>query len=72
MNLQPLTIGMIEASNLTKNFQNHTEVNRINLDIEQDHIFGLFVPNASGKTTSIWMLCGVLQADKVGCYVAYY
>ncbi len=54
---------MIHAAGLTKCFNGHTAVNDVSLDVAKGQIFGLLGPNAAGKTTTIRMLCGIIEAD---------
>lgn len=53
----------IQATNLTKKFGPLTAVNRLNLEVRSGEIFGLVGPDASGKTTTLRMLCGILPPD---------
>jgi ABC-2 type transport system ATP-binding protein len=53
----------IQTTNLTKNFGSLTAVNHLNLEVRTGEIFGLVGPDASGKTTTIRMLCGILPPD---------
>ena len=55
---------MIQATNISKRFGRNTAVDSINLQVDQGTIFGLLGPNASGKTTVIRMLCGILKCDE--------
>ena len=55
---------MIEAFHLTKKFDDNIAVNDVNLSVPAGMIFGLLGPNASGKTTTIRMLCGIINKDK--------
>src|SRR4030042_2139445 len=62
----------IQTTNLTKNFGSLNAVNHLNLEVKTGEIFGLVGPDASGKTTTIRMLCGILppdggEAKVVGC-----
>ena len=62
----------VQISNLTKRFGNLVAVDRINLDIQSDEIFGLLGPNGSGKTTLIRMLTTILQPTDGTAKVAGY
>jgi ABC-2 type transport system ATP-binding protein len=53
----------IQTNNLTKTFGSLTAVNRLNLEVKTGEIFGLVGPDASGKTTTLRMLCGILLPD---------
>ena len=55
---------MIDASQLSKSFNNHKAVDKVSLKIGSGVIFGLLGPNAAGKTTVIRMLCGIITADE--------
>ena len=51
---------VIEANNLTKQFGTLTAVDRLNLYVPKNTIYGFLGPNGSGKSTTIRMLCGLL------------
>jgi ABC-2 type transport system ATP-binding protein len=53
----------IQTTNLTKTFGSLTSVNRLNLEVKIGEIYGLVGPDASGKTTTLRMLCGILPPD---------
>ena len=53
----------IQTHNLTKSFGPLIAVNQLNLDVKTGEIFGLVGPDASGKTTTLRMLCGILPPD---------
>lgn len=53
----------IQTTDLTKTFGSLTAVNRLNLEVKTGEIFGLVGPDASGKTTTLRMLCGILPPD---------
>jgi len=53
----------IQTANLTKTFGSLTAVNRLNLEVKTGEIFGFVGPDASGKTTTLRMLCGILPPD---------
>lgn len=54
----------IQTHNLTKRFERIVAVHRLNLTVRAGEIFGLVGPDASGKTTTLRMLCGILQPDE--------
>jgi ABC-2 type transport system ATP-binding protein len=53
----------IQTTNLTKIFGTLTAVNRLNFEVKSGEIYGLVGPDASGKTTTLRMLCGILPPD---------
>ena len=53
----------IESFGLTKKFGGQTAVNGIDLAVPRGAVFGFLGPNGSGKTTSIRMLLGLVQAS---------
>jgi drug efflux transport system ATP-binding protein len=56
-----MTQAAVETRELTRRFGALTAVDRLNLQIAQGEVFGLLGPNGSGKTTTIRMLCGLLD-----------
>ncbi len=52
---------MIHAENLTKQFDDFTAVNGINLDVPRGEVLALLGPNGAGKTTTIRMLGSILR-----------
>ena len=53
----------IQTTHLTKSFESLTAVKDLNLEVKTGEIFGLVGPDASGKTTTLRMLCGILPPD---------
>jgi len=53
----------IQTTHLTKSFGPLTAVRDLNLEVKAGEIFGLVGPDASGKTTTLRMLCGILPPD---------
>lgn len=51
----------IEIDHLTKKFGEITAVDDLNLQVQEGCLFGLLGPNGSGKTTTINVLCGLLE-----------
>jgi len=62
----------IQTTDLTKSFGPLVAVRRLNLEVKTGEIFGLVGPDASGKTTTLRMLCGILPPDKGEARVAGY
>ena len=56
-----MTQSAIETHELTRRFGTLTAVQHLTLRIERGEVFGLLGPNGSGKTTTIRMLCGLLE-----------
>lgn len=55
---------VIEISHLTKQYDDKTAVNDLNLSIRRGEVFGLLGPNGAGKTTTILMLLGLTEPTK--------
>src|SRR4030043_1574126 len=60
----------IQTKDLTKRFGSLTAVKNLNLKVKTGGIFGRGGPDASGKTTTIRMLCGILPPDRGEARVA--
>jgi ABC-2 type transport system ATP-binding protein len=56
-------MGIIEAGNLTKEFDGFLAVDHINFEVKEGEIFGLIGSNGAGKTTTILMLASLLNPD---------
>jgi ABC-2 type transport system ATP-binding protein len=52
---------VIETENLTRRFKNVTAVDGLNLSVARGEIFGLVGPDGAGKTTTIRMLCAIMD-----------
>jgi len=61
---------VIETHNLTKQFKNVTAVDGLNLSIQRGEIFGLLGPDGAGKTTTIRMLCAIMDPSEGSASVA--
>ena len=61
---------VIEMDNLTKQFKNVTAVHGLNLSIQRGEIFGLLGPDGAGKTTTIRMLCAIMDPSAGSASVA--
>jgi ABC-2 type transport system ATP-binding protein len=53
----------ISVTGLTKRFGGKTVVDNVTLSVERGEIAGFLGPNGSGKTTTIRMMCGLLEPD---------
>jgi len=62
----------IQTTHLTKSFGLLKAVRRMSLEVMTGEIFGLVGPDASGKTTILRMLCGILPPDEGEAVVAGY
>lgn len=54
----------ITVAGLTKRFGDKTVVNDVSLSVRKGEIMGFLGPNGSGKTTTIRMMCGLLEPDE--------
>jgi ABC-2 type transport system ATP-binding protein len=63
---------VIETKELTKNYDGITVVDRLNLHIRENEIFGLLGPNGAGKTTTILMLLGLTEPASGSAWVFGY
>lgn len=57
-------MNAIQTSQLTRSFGNLKAVDRLILEIPRGTVFGFLGPNGSGKTTTIRLLLGLLDADQ--------
>lgn len=55
---------MIEAKNLSKNFDDIKALDDINATIKEGNVFGLIGTNGAGKSTFLKLVSGVLRPDK--------
>ncbi|MDQ0391067.1 ribosome-associated ATPase/putative transporter RbbA [Labrys monachus] len=61
--------AVIVARNLSRRFGDFTAVDRVNFSIERGEIFGFLGSNGCGKTTTMKMLTGLLQASAGEAYL---
>ena len=61
---------IIETHDLTKRFKKVTAVDRLDLNIQRGEIFGLLGPDWAGKTTTIRMLCAIMDPSEGSARVA--
>ena len=60
----------IEATALTKSFDNLTAVDQLNLTVEEGEIFGLVGPDGAGKTTTMRLLTSIMEPTSGDAWVA--
>jgi ABC-2 type transport system ATP-binding protein len=63
---------IIETRDLTRRFGSLTAVDHLNLTIGAGEIFGLVGPDGAGKTTTLRMLCGLVDPSEGSAHVAGY
>jgi ABC-2 type transport system ATP-binding protein len=54
-------VNSIEVNNLTKKFGKFISVDSISFEVKQGEVFGFLGANGAGKSTTIKMLCGILE-----------
>src|SRR5215831_17423667 len=62
--------AIIEIRNLTRRFGTLTAVDHLALVIPRGEIFGLVGPDGAGKTTTLRLLCGLLDPSDGEAWVA--
>jgi len=63
-------MAMVETENLTRRFGPVTAVDRLSIRVEQGEIFGLVGPDGAGKTTTLRLLCGLLDPSEGNARIA--
>jgi len=61
---------IIETHDLTRRFDALTAVDHLNLSISEGEIFGLVGPDGAGKTTTLRMLCALMEPTEGSASVA--
>lgn len=59
----------IEVKNLTKIFGKLVSVDHISFEVKKGEIFGFLGANGSGKSTTIRMLCGILEPTEGDAFI---
>jgi ABC-2 type transport system ATP-binding protein len=54
-------VNIVIAENLTRKFGEVTAVDRLNIEIAEGEIFALVGPDGAGKTTTMRLLCGLMN-----------
>lgn len=63
-------MNSIEVKNLTKKFGDFTAVDNVSFNVKEGEIFGFLGANGAGKSTTIRMLCGILEPTSGDALVA--
>jgi ABC-2 type transport system ATP-binding protein len=61
---------MVQTQSLTKRFGDLTAVDNLALEVSRGEIFGLVGPDGAGKTTTLRLLCGLLDPTQGRVFVA--
>jgi ABC-2 type transport system ATP-binding protein len=67
---EPADGVVIETQGLTKRFKKVTAVDGLDLSVRKGEIFGLLGPDGAGKTTTIRMLCAIMDPTEGSARVA--
>jgi ABC-2 type transport system ATP-binding protein len=59
-----MTDTILEVTEIEKQFEKVTAVNRLSFAVRRGEIFALLGPNGAGKTTTVRMLTGIIQPDR--------
>jgi ABC-2 type transport system ATP-binding protein len=62
--------AIIQTRELTKRFGDLTAVDHLSLSVARGEIFGLVGPDGAGKTTTVRMLCGLMDPTEGAARVA--
>ena len=62
--------AIIRTRDLTRRFGGLTAVDHLNLEIARGEIFGLVGPDGAGKTTTLRLLCGLMDPTEGEAWVA--
>lgn len=65
-------MNSIEVRNLTKKFGSFISVNDISFNVGEGEVFGFLGANGAGKSTTIKMLCGILEPTSGDAMVGGY
>ena len=60
----PVNSMQVSLSNVSKSFKTQQVLKNVNLEIENNEIFGLIGPSGAGKTTLIRLIIGAIAADE--------
>jgi len=63
-------MNAIEIKGLTKRFGELTALDQLSLDVHKGELFGLVGPDGAGKTTTMRLLCGIMDPTSGEAWVA--
>jgi ABC-2 type transport system ATP-binding protein len=61
---------VIRVSNLTRRFGDIVALDHLNLEVAKGEIFGLVGPDGAGKTTTLRLMCGLMDPSEGEAWVA--
>src|SRR6266851_8402758 len=62
--------AIIKTSDLSRQFGDLVAVDHLNIEVTRGEIFGLVGPDGAGKTTTLRLLCGLLDPSEGEAWVA--
>ena len=62
--------SIVSAIHLTRRFGDLTAVDHLDLEVTRGEIFGLVGPDGAGKTTTLRLLCGLIDPTEGEAWVA--
>lgn len=57
-------MDLFSAVAVSKQYANHTALDKVSIDVPENHIFGLLGPNGAGKTTLIRIINQIIAPDE--------
>jgi ABC-2 type transport system ATP-binding protein len=57
-------MSVLTTRNLSKNYGKIKAVDKLDMNIEAGNVYGILGPNGSGKTTTLGLILGILQASQ--------
>jgi ABC-2 type transport system ATP-binding protein len=63
-------VTIIRATNVTRRFGELTAVDRVSIEVAEGEIFALVGPDGAGKTTTLRLLCGLMNPTEGSIMVA--
>ena len=60
---------ILKAQEISKSYRGRKVVNSISIEVNQGEIVGLLGPNGGGKTTSFYMIVGIIKPEQGNIYL---